>query len=699
MDKDDLPSYEIISYIAHSTNLRMIQKQFVFALSFFVIQISMNVVSAQVTFVHDQELIGEGSDDLFGWSVDLSGDGKTIIVGAIGNNGGFTNQGNKGQARVYRNTFNVSFNSWSWAMLGGEINGTAANVESGYDVSITNNGNTIAIGTPGQDKMRVYDLNVSNNWVQRGNDLSIFSSQSAQRAGHSVSINANGTVAAMGAPLANKVWVFNIDPAGGTGLMSGNPLVMPGTYAGGSVDIDDDGNTLVVGAYKSNTERGSVAVYDFNGTTWVQRGQTLSGVNNYDQFGFDVSMSNDGNTIAVGIKGWDSNPNNTTYEIGQTAVYDWNGSIWVQRGTSIQGVNIFDQCGFSVSLSGNGNRIAIGYKGNSTVTQAAGLVRIFDWDGSAWVQNGDPIYGDGISVYSGHSVALSDNGSILAIGAIQGTGPVNQFTNQEGQVRIYETVTVNPVYSFTENHSICFGDTYNWHGTNYTTANTYTKNYTTIHGCDSIYTLHLTVNPVYTFTENHSICYGETFNWHGTDYTAANTYTANYTSINGCDSIYTLNLTVNFVDTSLTVYDHTITANATGATYQWLDCDNSFVPIDGATLQSYTATANGNYAVAITQGLCSDTSVCKQIITIGIASFPIEGISIYPNPVSNELIIEIEGNNKNLNFEILNTIGQVVFKGNLFDKTTVQTSNFATGFYLIKFGNGKTFEFKKIIKE
>ncbi len=431
----------------------MIQKQFVFALSFFVIQMSVNIVSAQVTFVHDQELIGEGSDDLFGWSVDLSGDGKTIIVGAIGNNGGFTNQGNKGQARVYRNTFNVSFNSWSWVLLGQEINGTAANVESGYDVSITNDGNRIAIGTPGQDKMRVYDLNVSNNWVQQVNSYDIFASQSPQRAGHSISMNASGTVAAMGAPLGNKIWVFDIDPAGGTGHLSGNPLVVPGTYAGGSVDIDDEGNSLVVGAYKSNTERGSVLVYDFNGTGWVQRGQTLNGVNNYDQFGFDVSMSNDGNTIAVGSKGWDSNPNNTTYEIGETAVYDWNGSTWVQRGASIQGDNIFDQCGFSVSLSGNGNRMAIGYKGNSTATQAAGLVRIFDWDGNAWVQNGDPIYGDGISVYSGHSVALSDNGSILAIGAIQGTGPVNQFTNQEGQVRIYEGECLVSTTTVTQNNN------------------------------------------------------------------------------------------------------------------------------------------------------------------------------------------------------------------------------------------------------
>jgi hypothetical protein len=445
--------YEIISYISDKIILPMTLKKIVFVLSLFVIQMNINMVSAQVTFTQDQELIGEGSDDLFGWSVDLSGDGKTIIVGAIGNNAGQANQSNNGQARVYRNTYYASSNSWGWALLGSEINATAASVESGYDVSITSDGNRIAIGTPGQDKMRVYDLNISNNWVLQGNGYGIYTSQTAQRAGHSVSINASGTVAVMGAPTGNKVWVFDVDPAGGTGHLAGNPLIVPGTYAGGSVDIDDDGNTLVVGAYKSNSERGTVLVYDFNGTGWVQRGMTLSGVNNYDQFGFDVSMSNDGNTIAVGSKGWDSNPNNTTYEIGETAVYDWNGSAWVQRGTSIQGVNIFDQCGFSVSLSGNGNRMAIGYKGNSTATQAAGLVRIFDWNGSAWVQNGDPIYGDGVSVYSGHSVALSDNGSILAIGAIQGTGPINQFTNQEGQVRIYEGGCVVSTTAVTQNNN------------------------------------------------------------------------------------------------------------------------------------------------------------------------------------------------------------------------------------------------------
>ena len=74
-------------------------------------------------------------------------------------------------------------------------------------------------------------------------------------------------------------------------------------------------------------------------------------------------------------------------------------------------------------------------------------------------------------------------------------------------------------------------------------------------------------------------------------------------------------------------------------------------------------------------------------------------LKAYPNPITNELIIEIEGNTETVNFEIFNAIGQVVFKGSLLTKTVVNTNSFATGVYLIKLANGKTLEFKKIVKE
>jgi len=89
--------------------------------------------------------------------------------------------------------------------------------------------------------------------------------------------------------------------------------------------------------------------------------------------------------------------------------------------------------------------------------------------------------------------------------------PCNYLTVHGCDQYLYITLIVNPVFAFTENHSICNGDSYLWHSQNLTTPGTYHANYSTVHGCDSTYTLTLTVNPVYVFTENHSICNGDSY--------------------------------------------------------------------------------------------------------------------------------------------------------------------------------------------
>ncbi|MBL7983168.1 MAG: T9SS type A sorting domain-containing protein [Flavobacteriales bacterium] len=397
--------------------------------------------AAQQTFDFDQELVGQNSDDLFGWSLDLSGDGYTVIVGAIDNDGAAVGALPAGHARVYKNTYNAQFNSWSWNQVGADIDGTFQDEEAGYSVAVTTNGNTVAVGSPNRNKTRVYDRN-GQNWVQRtANGFNIYSSEAPQRAGHAVSLSGNGHILAMGGPLARKVWIADISPGPGMGMITGVPIQLPGTYAGGSLDLDENGDNLVIGAYQANTNRGEVYVYQRSGNTWTQRGQTLQGVNNYDEFGFDVSINNNGNTIAVGIKGWDSNPNNTTYEIGQTAIYDWDGSQWVQRGIAIQGANFFDQCGYAVSLSGDGNRIAVGYRASTLAFTGGGQVRVFDWNGSAWVQNGDPILGDGTNVFCGHSVGLSDDGVVLGVGLSRG-GVITPFGGSQGKVWMYEEADI-----------------------------------------------------------------------------------------------------------------------------------------------------------------------------------------------------------------------------------------------------------------
>ncbi|NVO10072.1 MAG: T9SS type A sorting domain-containing protein, partial [Bacteroidales bacterium] len=129
----------------------------------------------------------------------------------------------------------------------------------------------------------------------------------------------------------------------------------------------------------------------------------------------------------------------------------------------------------------------------------------------------------------------------------------------------------------------------------------------------------------------------------------------------------------------------TATAN-TGYTFvNWTENGNSIST--NPSLPTFSATANR-------------TLVANFRLTTSINDFEnISNISVYPNPVSNELIIRIEGNTTKLKFEIFNSIGQSVFKGEFIESTVIQTRNFVSGIYLIKFENGKTFEFKKVIKQ
>ncbi len=103
---------------------------------------------------------------------------------------------------------------------------------------------------------------------------------------------------------------------------------------------------------------------------------------------------------------------------------------------------------------------------------------------------------------------------------------------------------VNPDYYEFEEKDICDGETYFWQGQNYSNTGTYIKNYSTINGCDSIFELKLNVNPSYIFSDETSICKGDTFEWQNYTLTSGGTYSAQYETVNGCDSTYILDLTI-----------------------------------------------------------------------------------------------------------------------------------------------------------
>lgn len=126
-------------------------------------------------------------------------------------------------------------------------------------------------------------------------------------------------------------------------------------------------------------------------------------------------------------------------------------------------------------------------------------------------------------------------------------------------------------------------------------------------------------------------------------YTMIGTQTVMDTIMNsgGCDSIMTIMVTINDVDTSVTSAPDYATANATGATFQWLDCDNAMTMVSGGT--NSTITGNGNFAVEVTQNGCVDTSACYNVQTGSINEFESIEFNVYPNPTEGGFSIDLSG--------------------------------------------------------
>jgi gliding motility-associated-like protein len=105
-------------------------------------------------------------------------------------------------------------------------------------------------------------------------------------------------------------------------------------------------------------------------------------------------------------------------------------------------------------------------------------------------------------------------------------------------------LTIHPEYEFVANAEICEGNIYTWRGNNYLLSGTFYDSLLTINGCDSVFILNLTVHPEYEFVTNVSICEGGIYSWRGSDYSVSGTYIDSFLTVNFCDSVYGLNLTV-----------------------------------------------------------------------------------------------------------------------------------------------------------
>jgi hypothetical protein len=126
---------------------------------------------------------------------------------------------------------------------------------------------------------------------------------------------------------------------------------------------------------------------------WTQVGADIDGEAGYDQSGRSVAMSADGSRIAIGAffnSGVDEN-GNSLFMSGHVRVYDLSGGSWTQVGADIDGEDEYDQSGYSVAMSADGSRIAIGAidnDGSGNSLPLSGHVRVYDLSGGSWTQVG-----------------------------------------------------------------------------------------------------------------------------------------------------------------------------------------------------------------------------------------------------------------------------------------------------------------------
>ncbi|MEW6772497.1 MAG: T9SS type A sorting domain-containing protein, partial [Bacteroidota bacterium] len=177
---------------------------------------------------------------------------------------------------------------------------------------------------------------------------------------------------------------------------------------------------------------------------------------------------------------------------------------------------------------------------------------------------------------------------------------------------------------------------------------------------------------------------------------SAGNYTVNIKDANNCTTTKTLSIAQPApINTSVSITGGTLTALQSGATYQWVDCNNSFAPISGATGVSYVAPGNGSYAVIITMGSCADTSACQVITSIAFSSYQ-EIINIYPNPATSSIIVS--GVEVNAVIEFFDATGKLVQSITTHsDKEEINVQGLAEGMYIIRIGGKDSVLHKKLL--
>lgn len=241
----------------------------------------------------------------------------------------------------------------------------------------------------------------------------------------------------------------------------------------------------------------------------------------------------------------------------------------------------------------------------------------------------------------------------------------------------------------------CTSYTWTQNGMTYTTSGVHTDTIPNMAGCDSIITLNLTINQPTSASVSATACTSYTWAQNGMTYTASGAYNDTITNGAGCDSVVTLNLTIAPLVATATDNGNATATASTGTTYQWINCTTNS-PIAGATAQTFVATANGTYAAIVSNGTCSDTTNCVTIANVGIKESMISTISVHPNPTHDVVIVTMDAASATV--EVMDVQGKLIQTAQIKSGDQIDLSTYERGVYTLRIKTDLGSSIERIVK-
>ncbi|MBK7128118.1 MAG: hypothetical protein IPM74_13185 [Crocinitomicaceae bacterium] len=607
-------------------------------------------------WVEHQKLIPSDQEDYdrFGWSVAIEGD--YAIIGAYREDedaSGANSLSNSGSAYIFEND-----GSGNWVQVEKIVaSDRQDDDEFGWSVDIS--GSTAVVGARAEDhnvaggsyiysagSVYVFERDLGGNWNQtqkicaadRAADINYPGGYSGEDLGDQFgwAVSISGDYIVVGA-LHHDYAV--VSPPSGIMWSSGAAYIFErnaGTWSqvqkiqnfdreswdrfGCAVEIDT--NVLIVGAYSEDEEEdgvsneltnpGSAYLFERNtGGTWVFTQKIVpDDRNSGDHFGYSFALKDTLLVVGTHSDDHDEFGGALADDAGSAYIFEKNAGVWTQsQKIDASDRQAFDEFGIDVGLSNH--TIIIGafmqdYDETGTNLMAdAGAAYFFSNESCPVLitnQTIDLCFGQSLMVGTNTYTASGNYSDLLQ--SIDGCDST-----------VNTTLTIAPELSSSNFVTVCFGTGY-WIDGNYeTTTGVYPVIFTASNGCDSTAYTNLTIENQITAIHDISICYGDTYTIGSSTYSVSGVYTDIITASNFCDSVVTTNLTVQLpVNTALNQDDNYITAQASSAIYQWIDCETDLI-IPGETDQIFVASLTGDYAVIITENGCTDTSACVHVDT------------------------------------------------------------------------------------